>query len=130
MSVAAREASLLADLLGRRARGAGGLAGLPQDFRAEVQPWIAGAWSMSTTPDLAYPETRGERPADLEHTLDFGAALLRIAARDPAVHELVVAVHHLARPEAALHKPGVARRVRAEMAAASSPAVELAPLAA
>jgi hypothetical protein len=40
MSVAAREASLLADLLRRRARDAEGLAGLPQDFLAEVQPWI------------------------------------------------------------------------------------------
>jgi 2-polyprenyl-6-methoxyphenol hydroxylase-like FAD-dependent oxidoreductase len=53
MSVAAREASILVDLLGRRAGGARGLAGLPQDFLAEVQPWIAGAWSMSATPDLA-----------------------------------------------------------------------------
>ena len=75
MSVAAREASILADLLGRRAGNGEELAGLPQDYLAEVQPWIAGAWSMSTTPDLAYPGTRGERPADLEHTLDFVAAL-------------------------------------------------------
>ena len=61
---------------------------------------------MSTTPDLAYPQTRGERPADLEHTLDFVAALDRVAARDPEVHELVVAVRHLARPDNALHEPG------------------------
>ena len=99
MSVAAREAAILADLLARRARGAEDLAGLPQDFLAEVQPWLAGAWSMSTTPDLAYPQTRGERPADLEHTLGFVAALYRIAARDPEVHELLVEVHHLARPK-------------------------------
>ena len=99
MSVAAREACILADLLARRARGAGDLAGLPQDFLAEVQPWLAGAWSMSTTPDLAYPQTRGGRPVDLEHTLGFVAALYRIAACDPAVHELLVEVHHLARPE-------------------------------
>ena len=85
---------------------------------------------MSTTPDLAYPQTRGERPVDLEHTLGFVAALYRVAARDPAVHELLVEVHHLARPESALREPGLVDRVRAEMAAASPPTAELATLAA
>jgi 2-polyprenyl-6-methoxyphenol hydroxylase-like FAD-dependent oxidoreductase len=117
MSVAAREASLLADLLARRARAAPGLAGLPQDFLAEVQPWIAGAWSMATTPDLAYPQTRGERPADLQHALDFAGALQRVAARDPEVHQLLVAVRHLAKPGSALNEPELVERVRAEMAA-------------
>ena len=41
---------------------------------------------MSTTPDLAYPQTRGERPADLAHALEFAGALHRLAARDPEVH--------------------------------------------
>jgi hypothetical protein len=85
---------------------------------------------MSATPDLAYPETRGERPPDLEHTLEFVAALHRVAARDPEVHELLVAVHHLARPYDALNDPDLVDRVKAEMAAASSPTAELAPLAA
>jgi hypothetical protein len=49
MSVAAREASILADLLRRRARDGEGPVGLPQEYLAEAQPWIAGAWSMSTT---------------------------------------------------------------------------------
>jgi 2-polyprenyl-6-methoxyphenol hydroxylase-like FAD-dependent oxidoreductase len=130
MSVAAREASILADLLRRRAGDGEGMAGLPQDYLAEVQPWIAGAWSMSATPDLAYPETRGERPADLERMLAFVSALHRIAARDPAVHELLAAVRHLARPNAALQEPGLADRVRAEMAAASPAPADLATLAA
>jgi 2-polyprenyl-6-methoxyphenol hydroxylase-like FAD-dependent oxidoreductase len=130
MSVAAREASILADLLGRRARGAGGLAGLAQDFLAEVRPWIEAAWAMSATPDLAYPQTVGERPADLEHALGFGAALCRVAAREPEVHELLAAVRHLARPDAALHEPDLVARVRAEMAAASPSTAALTPLAA
>ena len=123
MSVAAREASILGDLLARRARGARGLAGLPQDFLAEVQPWIAGAWSMSTTPDLAYPQTRGERPADLQHALDFARALHRVAARDPEVHQLLIAVRHLAKPHHALNQPDLVERVKAEMAAPSHPTV-------
>jgi 2-polyprenyl-6-methoxyphenol hydroxylase-like FAD-dependent oxidoreductase len=117
MSVAAREALILADLLQRRAGDAKGLAGLPRDFLAEAQPWVAGAWSMSATPDLAYPQTRGERPADLEDRLNFGSALHRVAARDPEVHKLLVEVRYLARPDGALHEPGLVDRVRAEMAA-------------
>jgi hypothetical protein len=130
MSVAVREASILADLLRRRAVDAEGLAGLPQEYLAAAQPWIAGAWSMSATPDLAYPETRGERPADLEDTLEFVSALHRVAARDPEVHELLVAVRHLARPDSVLHEPGLLERVKAEMAAASPATAELASLAA
>jgi 2-polyprenyl-6-methoxyphenol hydroxylase-like FAD-dependent oxidoreductase len=129
MSVAAREASILSDLLRRRAGDGQGVAGLSQDYLAEVQPWIAGAWSMSATPDLAYPQTRGERPVDLEHTLQFVSALHRLAARDPEVHEVVVAVQHLLRPHDALHEPDLVERVQAEMAAVSRTA-ELATLAA
>jgi 2-polyprenyl-6-methoxyphenol hydroxylase-like FAD-dependent oxidoreductase len=119
MSVAAREASILADLLGQRAGDGGGLAGLLQEYLTEVQPWIAGAWSMSSLPDLAYPQTRGERPADLEERLNFMSALYQVAARDHDVHELLVAVRYLARPDNALHEAGLIDRVRAEMAAAS-----------
>jgi 2-polyprenyl-6-methoxyphenol hydroxylase-like FAD-dependent oxidoreductase len=119
MSVAAREASILADLLARRAGDPEGLAGLPHDFLAEAQPWIAGAWSMSAIPDLAYPQTRGERPTDLEHRISFISGLYRVAARDPDVHKLLVAVRHVGRPHNALHEPHLADRVRAEMAGAS-----------
>ena len=130
MSVAAREASILADLLRRRVGDGQEVAGLSQEYLAEVQPWIAGAWSMSATPDLAYPQTRGERPPDLEHTLEFVSALHRLAARDPEVHEVVVAVQHLLRPHDALHEPDLVERVTAEMAAAPPASPELAPLAA
>jgi 2-polyprenyl-6-methoxyphenol hydroxylase-like FAD-dependent oxidoreductase len=130
MSVAAREASILSDLLRRRAGDGQEVAGLAQEYLAEVHPWIAGAWSMSATPDLAYPQTRGERPPDLEHTLQFVAALYRLAARDPEVHQVVVAVQHLLRPHDALHEPDLVERVQAEMAAAPRQAGRLAPLAA
>ena len=86
---------------------------------------------MSAIPDLAYPQTRGERPTDLERTLDFVSALYRIAARDPDVHNLLVAVRYLARPNNALHQPALTDRVTAEMAAASPrPTAELATVVA
>jgi 2-polyprenyl-6-methoxyphenol hydroxylase-like FAD-dependent oxidoreductase len=122
MSVAATEASILADLLRRRAGDGQGLVGLPQEYLAEVQPWIAGAWSMSATPDLAYPQTHGERPLELEQTLAFVAALHRLAARDPEIHAVLVAVQHLVRPHDALHDPDLVERVRAEMTVAAPPA--------
>jgi 2-polyprenyl-6-methoxyphenol hydroxylase-like FAD-dependent oxidoreductase len=130
MSVAATEASILADLLRRRSGDGQGLAGLPQAYLAEVEPWIAGAWSMSATPDLAYPATRGERPADLEHTLAFVGALHRLAARDPLVHEVLVAVQHILRPHDALRDPALVERVKAEMAATAPAPSASTPLAA
>ena len=120
MSVAVREASILADLLRRPGR-ASRPYGLARGYFAEVTPWIAGAWAMSALPDLGYPMTRGERPADLEQALARVAALYRIAARDPDVHEQLVAVRCLARPMAALHQPAVAARLAAELEAASYP---------
>jgi 2-polyprenyl-6-methoxyphenol hydroxylase-like FAD-dependent oxidoreductase len=130
MSVAAREASVLADLLARRAGGPEPLAGLPQAFLAEALPWVAGAWSMSAIPDLAYPETRGERPADLEDRLKFVSALHRVAARDRDVHEILVAVRYLLRPDSALHEAALVDRVRAEMAVSLAPPAEWATRAA
>ena len=123
MSVAAREAGILARLLQRRASDGDGLAGLPAEFLAEAGPWIAGTWSMSALPDLAYPQTRGERPADLAQSLGFVAALLRVAARDPEVHKAVVAVRYLAWPGSALAEPALVARVTAEMRAGAPTAM-------
>ena len=55
---------------------------------------------MSAVPDLVYPETRGERPADFESSLKYSAALIRTAMRDPAVHRLMTEVHQRLKPQA------------------------------
>jgi 2-polyprenyl-6-methoxyphenol hydroxylase-like FAD-dependent oxidoreductase len=130
MSVAAKEAGILADLLARRARDGRGLAGVPQDYLAEIQPWIAGAWSMSAVPDLAYPQTRGERPDDLQDRLSFVAALYRLAARDAAVHRRLVEVRYLQRRADALREPDLVAKVRAEMAASAGASDPLTSIAA
>ncbi len=49
----------------------------------EADAIVEGAWRMSALPDLANPETRGERPPGLEPMLRFGAALVQLAAEDP-----------------------------------------------
>jgi 2-polyprenyl-6-methoxyphenol hydroxylase-like FAD-dependent oxidoreductase len=116
MAMATLEACVLKDVLRERAGESDPLAGLGQAYFAGVQPFIATAWSMSATPDFIHPLTRGTPPADLEKSLRFSAALYRIAARDPGIHRLAVAVRHLVEPPAALHDPDLVRRVEAEMA--------------
>jgi 2-polyprenyl-6-methoxyphenol hydroxylase-like FAD-dependent oxidoreductase len=118
MTVAAREATLLYHLLAARAAELDPLAGLGQLFLAETKPLIETPWTMAALPDLAFPSTRGDRPADLEHTLQFAAALSRLAARDAAVQRLLVEVWHMIEPRNVLQDPKLIRRVEAEMAEA------------
>ncbi|MEJ0095172.1 MAG: FAD-dependent oxidoreductase [Methylocella sp.] len=118
MTVAAKEAVVLKDLLQKRVGEVHPLAGLEQAFFAGVQPIIAATWSMAAIPDFAHPKTTGDRPADLENSLRFGAGLLRLAARDPEVHKLMMEVRHLIESPSALRDPELVRRVQAEMAEA------------
>jgi 2-polyprenyl-6-methoxyphenol hydroxylase-like FAD-dependent oxidoreductase len=118
MSVAAQEACLLRRLLRTRVARGEPLAELGKVFLAETQALIDGPWRMSAIPDFVFPQTRGERPADLESALAFSAALNRLAARDPAVHKLVVEVHHLLKPQSLLRDSDLVRRVTTEQVAA------------
>ena len=44
---------------------------LGQVFLAEATPLIETPWMMAAIPDFVFPETRGERPVDLEETLSL-----------------------------------------------------------
>ena len=90
---------------------------LAQAFFARVQAILETPWAMAAVPDFVHPETRGERPADLAQSLQFGLALDRVAARDPAVHRLTLEVQHLLKPRSVYREPHLAGRVLAEMAA-------------
>ena len=80
MSVAAREASLLFDLLGRFDNDL--LSTLAPDFLAKAEKLVGEPWAMSAIPDFIYPETTGVRPEDLEKRLNFQKGLGQLAARD------------------------------------------------
>ena len=67
-------------------------------------------------PDFAYPDTRGERPADFEVSIKYGMALGKLAARDPAVHRLTAEVAHLLKPRSVYREPELVQRVLAVMA--------------
>jgi 2-polyprenyl-6-methoxyphenol hydroxylase-like FAD-dependent oxidoreductase len=115
MSVAALEARLLGQLLKQRATKADPLAGLAQAFFSESLPVIEAPWNMSAVPDLVYPETRGERPADFEQRLKHHAALLRAAMHDAAVHRLLSEVQQLLKPPSVLQDPAIDRLVEREL---------------
>jgi 2-polyprenyl-6-methoxyphenol hydroxylase-like FAD-dependent oxidoreductase len=115
MSVAAQEARLLKELLKDRATKADPLTGLALAFFSGAAPLVEAPWSMSTLPDLAYPEARGERPADFESRLKYNGALMRTAMRDAAVHRLLAEVHQLLKPPSVLQDPAVDQLVQSEL---------------
>jgi 2-polyprenyl-6-methoxyphenol hydroxylase-like FAD-dependent oxidoreductase len=118
MSVAAQEACLLRQLLEQRAAEPDALAGLAPAFFTEAAGLIETPWSLAAIPDFAHPETKGERPEDLDHALEFSEALFRLAAEDPAVHKLLFEVLHLLKPRSALNDPDLVERVKAVTAQA------------
>ena len=114
MSVAAQEAVLLRRVLGS---GDGNpLTTLARSFFAEASELIETPWVSAAIPDFAFPRTEGERPADLDRMLNFGNALTRLAADDPAVHKLTVEVRHLLKPRSVLRDPDLVGRVEDIMA--------------
>jgi 2-polyprenyl-6-methoxyphenol hydroxylase-like FAD-dependent oxidoreductase len=115
MSVAALEACLLQRLLGRLGEDSDPIAALAPAFFAEMQTLIETPWSVAIL-DFAFPDTRGQRPADFQTTLKFGIALTRLAAEDPAVHKLTAEVQNLLRPRSAYLDPALVQRVLAKMA--------------
>ena len=115
MSVAALEACLLRGLLERLDGDSNPIAGLAPTFFAEVQALIETPWSVAIL-DFAFPDTRGQRPANFEFTLKFGIALTRLAAEDPAVHKLTAEVQNLLKPLSVYRNPALVQRVLAKMA--------------
>ena len=117
ITVAVQEANTLRLLLNATGVNEDPLGTLVQAFLAEAEALIEQPWAMSAIPDFIYPQTRGQRPGDLEYRLKSQVALARIATRDPSVYELLSEVRHLLKPLVALDDPELVRRVNAEVAA-------------
>jgi len=79
---------------------------------------IETPWASAAVPDFAFPETKGQRPPDLDRTLKFRRAFNRLAAADPVVHKLTTEVGHLLKPRSVLRDPTLVERVQAMMAEA------------
>ena len=119
MTVAVQEANILRRLLSTNAAKVEPLSTLAQQFLTETEVLIEGPWTISAIPDFIYPQTRGERPDDLEYRLKSQFALTQIATRDPSVWRLISEVRHLRKPMSVLQEPGLVRRVKAKMATAN-----------
>ena len=117
MSVAAQEAHVLASLLESRRRLGDPLDGLAEAFFAEIQPLLETPWAVAMA-DLVYPQTRGERPPDLEKRLQYTHALMRLTAEDAEADKILAEVRSLLKPPSALREPELASRVMAMMAPA------------
>jgi flavin-dependent dehydrogenase len=115
ITVAVMEANTIRRLLKVNARKADPLAMLGSHFLTEVEALLEEPWAMSAIPDFVYPETRGNRPKDLDDRLQFQNALLHLTTRDADLMELLVEVRHLLKPMSELNEPGIVRRVEAEM---------------
>ena len=113
MSFAAKQALLLQDVLDRAAADADPIAALQAGFMTEVASVLETPWIMSTSADLAFPQTRGERPDNFAEARQFEAALFRAAVADPVVHRAMIEVAQLLQPHQRLHEPDVVRRIEA-----------------
>lgn len=116
MSVAAQEAVLLRRVLAESVGAGDPLAALAPAFFGGVHELLDTPWAMAAVPDFVFPATTGPRPPDLERDLRFGSALLRVAARRPEVHKLMVEVQHLLKPRSVYRNPVLMARVMVEMA--------------
>jgi 2-polyprenyl-6-methoxyphenol hydroxylase-like FAD-dependent oxidoreductase len=114
MTVALQEADLLFDLF--RTLDGNSLATLAPTFLTKAETLIAASWAMSAIPDFIYPETTGERPADLEDRVNFQRALGRLAVHDAEVYELLTEIRHVLKPLSLLDDPSIVGRVKEEIA--------------
>ncbi|SHL70376.1 2-polyprenyl-6-methoxyphenol hydroxylase [Bradyrhizobium lablabi] len=118
MSAAAKQARLLQTVLGLAAAEPDPLLAAQAGFMAGVEAVLQTPWSMSTSADLAFPDTRGERPEDFEKSRQFEAALFRAVVADPVVHRAMIEVGQLLQPHDLLHEPHIKERIDAVSAKA------------
>ena len=119
MSVAAQEAVALRRLIEARISEADPLKGLARPFFAAVQDLLAAPWATAES-DFVHEKTRGRRPNDFQQRLNFDLALLRLAAEDAMVHQVMSEVSHLVKPSSALRHPQIVSRLAALLAASPS----------
>jgi hypothetical protein len=120
MSSAGKQALLLQDVLYGAAADPDPIAAVQEGFMAEVASVLETPWTMSTSADLAFPQTRGERPDNFAEARQFEAALFRAAVADPVVHRAMIEVAQLLQPHQRLREPDIIRRIESVPAKAAA----------
>jgi hypothetical protein len=118
MSSAAKQAVLLQDVLSQAVAEPDPIAAVQAEFVAQVASVLETPWTMSTSADLAFPQTSGERPEKFSEARQFEAALFRAAVADPVVHRAMLEVDHLLEPHQRLREPDIMHRIEAVSATA------------
>jgi 2-polyprenyl-6-methoxyphenol hydroxylase-like FAD-dependent oxidoreductase len=118
MSVAALQARLLRDVLGRVAGEIDPIGQLQAQFMSEVGAVLQTPWSMGVNADFAYAGTRGERPEQYEERRQWETALFRAVVADPVVQTAFSDVWQLIKPFELLQEPDIHRRIAQASAAA------------
>jgi hypothetical protein len=104
MSSAALQVQALQQVLHERATALQGLDGLAQSFFPKAAAIVLTPWTLAAHQDWAFPQTQGDRPADLEEEAQYFAALDALTAEDIEVYRLLVDVFHLVKPLSALQE--------------------------
>jgi 2-polyprenyl-6-methoxyphenol hydroxylase-like FAD-dependent oxidoreductase len=111
MTVAAKEAVALRDILAARRGSANPLERLMDELLAKINPVIDNVWGLAALPDLAFPDARGRRPQDLNEALEYQSQLNKAALLDHSIHKLLLEVIGLITPAEALRAPDVVEKV-------------------
>jgi hypothetical protein len=101
----------LHQVLHERATASQGLDGLAQAFFPKAAAVVRTPWTLAAHQDWAFPQTHGERPANLEEDAQYFAALDALTADDVEMYRLLVDVFHLVKPLSALQEESVQSRV-------------------
>jgi len=111
MSSAALQVQALQQVLHAHATASQGLDGLAQAFFPQAAAIVSTPWTLAAHQDWAFPQTQGDRPADLEADAQYFAALDALTADDVEVYRLLVDVFHLVKPLSALYEEPLRSRV-------------------
>lgn len=115
MSAAARQAGLLGETLARHLSKEHQLDGLAAAFYSEAAELNSTPWNLAAGFDFAFPQTRGERPPDIEQRARYFAILDQLQAADPEIRRLMTEVAHLVKPLSSLFDEPLQSRIRARM---------------
>lgn len=115
MSSAALQAETLQRALGERVGQRTPLGGPAGAFFIKAADVIETPWLLATSSDFAYPQTKGERPPDLDEKGKYLAAVEALSADDPELATLVWEVFSLAKPLAMLWEEPLRSRVLRRM---------------
>ncbi len=91
------------------------LEGLAPTFFERAAELNSTPWNPAAGFDVAFPQTRGERPPGVQERARYFAALDRLQVDDREVQRLVAEVFHLLRPLSALQEEPLRSRALARM---------------